>query len=263
MSETSVAHGIISKDRLEQFAETFASKSPSMDNPLVEEAKIHMDSDGFHITAVDAANVCMVGPVDFAPRGFEHYESSGRATVGINLVSLIDRLDPAPKDALVEFTLDMETRKLRLSYDDADLTLRLIDPDTVRSEPDPADLDLPNTVTLTGERLNYATEITDMVSDHLFVEGRPDDREIVFRGQGDVDDATVSYSDEGVIDAKVNEAVESVYSLDYMKALVKPIPDDAEVTLRFGNEFPLKVSWESFDGALEVRETLAPRIQSE
>lgn len=261
MSEI-VVSGIVEKNRLVTFAETFAAKVIGEQSELVSEIKLHISGDGFHATAVDAANVAMVGPVTLAPRAFEAFDAPGSVTVGVNLTALVDRIDPADTSQLVEYGIDMETRHMNLRYGSADVSLALIDPDAIRQEPDISDLDLPNEVALSGEQLDHALTVTDMVSDHVFIDANPDDREIVFRGEGDTDDATVAYSDEEVADARVDESTTSVFSLAYMKALAKPIPDDAEVTIRFGDEFPARLTWDAFDGAFDVQQTLAPRIQS-
>lgn len=258
-----VVEGIAEKQRLVAFCETFASNPAGRKNPLVQEAKIYFSDEGMYALAVDAANVCMVGPATLAPRGFEHFDATGKATVGVNLTALVDRLDPAGKTDLVSFEIDMETRHMNLAYGSADVSIALIDPDSVRQEPDVPDIDLPNTVVLEGSALSHAVEVTGMVSDHLFLEGHPDEREVVFRGKGDVDDATVAYGDDDTLDGtKVSESCESVFSLDYLKALTHPIPDDAEVTVKFGDEFPATLSWDTFDGAFTVNQNVAPRIQS-
>lgn len=257
-----IVEGIVEKHRLVSFCETFAANVPGNKAPLVQEAKIHFGDEGMYATAVDAANVAMVGPATLAPRGFEHFDTRGQATMGINLTALVDRLDPAGKSDLVEFEIDMETRHMNLSYGSANVSIALIDPETVRSEPDIPDVDLPNEVVLEGSALAHAIDVTAMVSDHVYVEGYPDDRKVVFRGQGDTDDATVAYSDEEVIDADVSDACESVFSIGYMQGVSNPVPDDAEVTLQFGDELPVLLRWEAFDGAFDVRQTVAPRIQT-
>lgn len=260
MSEI-VVSGIIEAGRLSDFAETFASKAVGMDQPLVHEAKLHFDEDGVRVICVDAANVAMLGPCQLHPRAFEHYEPTGSVTIAIDLTKLINRLGPADYSQPVEFEIDMETRHFRLSYGAAETTIAMIDPESVRNEPDVPGLDLPNMVTLTGEKLSDAIDVVDMVSDHIDVLGDVDGRCVVFRGRGDTDDATVTYSDEDVLDSDVVENHESKFSIDYMRALAKPIPDDAEVTIHFGDEFPIRMGWSMFDNAFDVTQTLAPRVQ--
>lgn len=263
MSEI-IASGIIEARRLEAFAETFASKPPGAKTPLIHEIKLHFDRDGFHVTAVDPANITMVGPTTFHARGFDHYEAPGQAVVGVDLRTLLERISRADSDQLIEFQIDMETRNMDLSYGPADLSMSLIDHESVRVEPDVPDLDLPNTFTVTGETLSESISFADMVSEQLTIEGRPDERELVIDAEGDTDDVTVTYDDEDeeLLDARIGEDAETIISLAYMKHVAKPIPDDSEVTVSFGDEFPVILEWEAFDGAFEVRQTVAPRIDT-
>lgn len=263
MSDEIIASGILPARDLEQWAETFHSKGKNQNSALLHEAKVHFDSDGVHVTAVDAATVAQFDDTTLSPRAFEAYTAEGQAVIGIAFDNLIDKLGPASKDELVEFEVDMATRHLRLRYGSAEVTLAMIDPETVRSEPDSPDLDLPNTVTLTGAQLRRAVEVTKMVGDHIDIEADPDSREVTFRSQGDTDDADVTYDDADLDDPTVvAEETVSIYSLGYLDALTKPIPDDSAVTLTFGEDLPMYLDWEAFDGAFTVRQMIAPRIQS-
>lgn len=257
-----VVSGIIEKKRLVSFVETFHTGSIGNNNtPLVQEAKLHFDGDGITARAVDSANVCMVGPVSLAPRGFEAYESPGRVTIGVSLSALLDKLGPAESDQLVEFEVDMETRHLVLRYGTTEISQALIDPESIREEPDVSDLDLPNTLVVEGSAFSHAVTVADMVSGHVTIEGRPDEREVRFYAEGDTDDVNDTLGDEDTLDGtKIAEAAESLFSLDYLDCLANPIPDDAEVTIQFGQEFPTILTWEAFDGEMEARQQLAPRI---
>lgn len=261
MSEI-IAECILSKRALTQWAETFTASGTGTD-PFVQEVKAHFNNDGVRVAAVDPANIAMIAPATLSPRAFESYDAPGSVTIGVNLTTLLDRVGHADADDLLHLAVDMETRKLQIEYGAADLRMGLIDPEAIRSEPDAPDIDLPNTVTLTGAALAEALDIVEMVSDHVEIECDPDAREVVFRGGGDIDDATVAYGDEDLADpTDVPESTLSLFSIDYLQAFADPIPDDAAVTLALGDEFPTVWEWSALDGAFEVTEMCAPRIQS-
>lgn len=254
MSEI-VAEGIIEARTLRDYLGVFT--------PLVEEAKVHWNDGGLEARFVDPANVCSVHPTTLSAEAFESFDAPGSATIGVPISKLVDRLKPADADALVRLAVDMETRKLQIDYGRASQTLRLIDPSAIRKEPDIHDLDLPNTATVEGAAWDEALTVADLVSDHVFVKGDPDERRFVVSAEGDSDGAEVVFGDEDVLDAEVSTESESVFSLDYMQELAEPIPNDAEVHLQFGHEFPIVVEWSAHDGALETTGILAPRILSE
>lgn len=249
--------GIIQVDVLEQWFAVF--------DPLVNETRILIDEDGWHGAMVDPANVAMIRQCDLAPRAFESYDTPGTVRVGVNIERFLDALGPAASDDLVQISLDMETMHFEVEYRTVEQSIALIDPDAIRNEPDTPDLDLPNRVATTGDYLDEAVTVADLVGDHLFVQCDPDaDPPIRLYSQGDTDDAGVRWShDETGDGTELTAATESLFSLEYMKELVDPIPGDATVTLTCGDEFPIIMDWTAAAGDLSVRQMCAPRIQSD
>jgi proliferating cell nuclear antigen len=65
-----------------------------------------------------------------------------------------------------------------------------------------------------------------------------------------------------VIDLSPGEA-DSLFSLDYLKDIQKSIDGDDELTIRLGEEFPMKMETQFANGDGDVLFMLAPRIDSE
>lgn len=249
-----IASGIIEAGTLTQYIEAFT--------PLVSEAKVHFNDDGFEVRVVDSANVCTINPGTLDKTAFESFDSPGSATIGVPLEKLLDRLDMAGGDDLVYLAVDMETRRLRVKYGRANQTLALIDPQRIRKEPSKPELDLPNWFTIDGGTLSEAVKFADMVSDHVDLIGEPDNERVVIFAEGDVDDMEYVLEGDDIIAGHIDADAMSIFSLDYIKEIAKPIPDDSEVTIQFGDEFPLKLAWSACDDAVSVDVALAPRIQS-
>ncbi|MHB9287288.1 DNA polymerase sliding clamp [Halobacteriales archaeon Cl-PHB] len=226
---------------------------------LVDECKIHLNEDGLEIKAVDPANVGMVD-MRLDETAFESYETDG-GVIGVNLVRLMDIAGMASGDQLVHLQLDEETRKLHISIDGLEYTLALIDPESIREEPDLPDLDLPATIVIEGRDIDRAVTAADMVSDHI--ELGVDDAEEVFyvSAEGDTDDVHLELGTDDLISLVAGEAA-SLFSLDYLKDMNKAIPSDAEVTIELGEEFPVKMHFDVAEGDGVVTYMLAPRIQS-
>jgi proliferating cell nuclear antigen len=226
---------------------------------LVDECKIHLEGDGLEIRAVDPANVGMVD-LSLDAAAFESYEADG-GVIGVNLVRLKDIAGMADADQLVHLELDEETRKLHISIDGLEYTLALIDPESIREEPDLPDLDLPATVVIEGRDIDRAVTAADMVSDHI--ELGVDESEAVFyvRAEGDTDDVHLELGVDDLIDLVPGEA-SSLFSLDYLKDMNKAIPADAEVRVELGEEFPVKLHFDIAGGEGTVTYMLAPRIQN-
>ena len=228
---------------------------------IVNEAKLHLDEDGLHVTAVDPANVAMVdASVDAA--AFEAYDATG-GLIGVDLSRLEDVLGFANAGDLVHLELNAETRKLEIEVDGLSYTLALIDPQSVRQEPDIPELDLSARVVFEGAELTRGIDAVDLVTDHIRFEADPDSKEFAISGEGDTDDVSVTLDREDLIDAQVDDGAASLFSLDYFKDLKSAIPGDAEVKMRLGTEFPVKTSFTTEEGTVDVLYMVAPRITSE
>ena len=129
---------------------------------LVDECKIRLNDDGLSIRAVDPANVGMTD-MSLATSAFESYDADG-GVIGVNLERLNDALAMGSSGDLVQLELDEETRKLNIEIGTFSYTMALIDPDSIRKEPDIPDLELPATIVLTGKDLDRGLSAADLCS---------------------------------------------------------------------------------------------------
>jgi proliferating cell nuclear antigen len=230
---------------------------------LVEECKIRLNDDDLSIRAVDPANVGMVD-LTLEAAAFESYEADG-GVIGVNLKRLEEIAKMANADDLVHLELDEETRKLHIQIDTADsqlsYTLALIDPDSIRKEPDIPDLDLPASIVLEGAQLDRGIKAADMVSDHISLRVDEEEERFHVEAEGDTDDVDLTLTKADLIALTAGPAA-SLFSLDYLKDMNKAIPKDAEVTVELGEEFPVKLHYTIAEGQGQVTYMLAPRIQS-
>ncbi len=240
-------------------AETLKTALDSV-SVLVDECKIHLDEDGISIRAVDPANVGMVD-LSLDAAAFESYEADG-GLIGVNLSRLEDIAGMAGSGQLVELELDEATRKLHIQIDGLEYTLALIDPDSIRQEPDIPNLDLPAEVVIEGKDIDRAVKAADMVSDHIALGVDAGDDQFYVQAAGDTDDVHLELDESDLIDLQAGDA-ESLFSLDYLKDMNKAIANDAEVTMELGEEFPVKLHFDIAEGNGNVTFMLAPRIQSD
>jgi proliferating cell nuclear antigen len=240
-------------------AETLRAALDSV-SVLVDECKVHLEEDGLHIRAVDPANVGMVD-LHLDADAFESYEADG-GLIGVDLARLDDIASMADSGQLVQLELDEETRKLHIQIDGLEYTLALIDPDSIREEPDIPDLDLPARIVIEGRDIDRAVTAADMVSDHIALGVDADVEQFYVDAEGDTDDVHLELDREDLVDLTAG-AAHSLFSLEYLKDMNKAIPGDAEVTVELGEEFPVKMHFSVAEGMGEVTYMLAPRIQSE
>lgn len=227
---------------------------------LVDECKIHLNEDGLAIRAVDPANVGMVD-LSLDASAFESYEADG-GVIGLNLSRMQEIAKMADAGQPVSLELDEETRKLEIQIDGLEYTLALIDPDSIRQEPDIPDLDLPAEIVVEGRDINRAVKAADMVSDHIALGVNEGDETFYVEAQGDTDDVHLELDTDDLIDLTAGPA-HSLFSLDYLKDMDKAFPSAGEITMELGEEFPVKIHFEIAEGQGQVTYMLAPRIQSD
>jgi proliferating cell nuclear antigen len=163
---------------------------------------------------------------------------------------------------LIQLELDEETRKLHIQIEGLSYTLALIDPDSIRQEPDIPDLDLPAEIVLEGNQMDRGIKAADMVSDHIRLHVDEEEEAFYIEAEGDTDDVDLKIGSDELISLQAGPA-DSLFSLDYLKDMNKAIPSDAEVTIELGEEFPVKLHYEFGEGMGHVTYMLAPRIQSD
>jgi proliferating cell nuclear antigen len=228
---------------------------------LVDECRLRMNGDQLKIRAVDAANVGMVD-ADLSASAFESYNAT-TGVLGVPLDRLEDVLMFADSTDLVHIELNAETRKLEIETNGMEYTLALIDPDSIRKEPDIPDMGLDNTFSIEGADFNRAIKAADMVSDHLeiatHVTGRSDIVE--FSAAGDTDDVQLELDRGDLVMCDVIDGESALFSLDYLKDIKKPIPKDSVVHVKTNDTMPLKMNVEMADGALDLNYMIAPRIE--
>ncbi len=227
---------------------------------LVDECKIRLNEEELSIRAVDPANVGMVD-LTLEAAAFESYSADG-GVIGVNLARLEDIAGMAASGDLVHLELDEETRKLHIEIDGLSYTLALIDPDSIRQEPDIPELDLPAEVVVEGAQLNRGVKAADMGSDHIRLRVDENEESFYIEAEGDTDDVDLKLTREDLIAFSPGPA-DSLFSLDYLKDMNKAIPADAEVTVELGEEFPVKLHYGFGEGLGQVTFMLAPRIQSD
>ncbi|WP_115864225.1 DNA polymerase sliding clamp [Halorussus litoreus] len=227
---------------------------------IVDEARIHIDKNGISMRAVDPANVAM-DDLDLNAAAFESYDATP-GIVGVDLGRFADVVGMANKDDLVQLSFDQQTRKLVIHVDDVEFTMACLNPKTIRAEPEIPDLDHPAEVTISRDALDRGVKAADMVSDHIRF--TMDDVPELFsiEAEGDTDDVSLEIDSEDLEDVTAADA-EGLFSLDYLKDIVRTIPKGTAVRMTFGTDLPVIMAYELADGDGQVNRMLAPRIRTD
>jgi len=230
-------------------------------NAIVEECKLNTTPSGIQITAVGPANVAMID-LSIDEAAFESYDADG-GTLGVNVERLLDVVGMGDSGDLVQLELNPETRKLDIEISGLSYTLALIDPDSIRQEPDIPDLDLDATLVFEAATLSRGLTAADLCSDHVQLSADPAAEAFHIAAEGDTDDVDLEVGSDELLSAQVDGDCESLFSLDYLNDIERPLGGDTKVSLRLGSEMPIKLRYSLGEGGVEVVNMLAPRIDSE
>ncbi|AFH22107.1 PCNA-like protein [environmental Halophage eHP-16] len=231
---------------------------------IVDESKLRFDETGLQSRAVDPANVAMAD-VTVPDAAFKRLNvGDDETTLGINLETLADVLGMAESGDDLIARLNAETKKLELSFPNTGLeyTCALIDPDAIRQEPDIPDLDLGGEFVVPGRAIDRGLSAADLVSDHIRFEGVADDT-LRLSADGDTDTVDLVI-DDTLIDGELtsDDQTESLFSLEYLNDITRPIGSDTAVTVDLGSEMPVKLHFGMGDD-INVSAMVAPRIQGD
>lgn len=233
---------------------------------LVDETKLHVTNSGLEYTAVDPANVAMV-ELNAPAECFDAYNVE-ETVLGLNLSEVMGSLRAGRKRAGDEITLSVTGDRLsstvQRDYDGTEMDLRnnvrLIDPDSIRQEPDIPELDMPKSAAVPRMLFQDVAEQVYEFSDHIRFASDGD--ALVIDDNHDATTAVVKDALEAT-----DEDVSSTFSLDYIKDEVKAFKAIGadELTVKFGQESPVRFEFTTELNGAEVTGSWfqAPRIQSE
>ena len=161
---------------------------------------------------------------------------------------------------MVELAYNDESGQATINIGRIDLNLRPLDNTTLNPPNVPA-LELPCGVTISGSELAQALRAAKMAGD--LVNLSITDSSFAVNVKGSTDEVNVEFSKDELTAIDCSDAARSQYSLTYLTPMAKIFQGIDNVNLRFGENFPLKLTFDFSDGAGHVQYFLAPRVEGD
>jgi len=240
---------------------------------LDSKAKVQADAAGLHVSLVDPANVGMIETTLYAD-AFESYslDASDEYLTGVDLKGLASAASIARKGATTADRLsvnfngeDRATLETEREYGSTTVergeTAALLNPDTIRTEPDIPDLE----TTIRGEVESLPfRDVLDDVSEHAYFETEGDD--LIVSEERDTSATAARFCD--VVTESPDDAGPTVYSIDYLSDMVSAIRSAKAESVRFeyAEEYPIKLHFERVEDETVLYDgtfMLAPRLMSD
>ncbi|MGD9275811.1 MAG: proliferating cell nuclear antigen (pcna) [Candidatus Pacearchaeota archaeon] len=229
------------------------SKAIDLINELVTEVRLKVNEFGMSITAIDPANVAMVG-FKLPKSAFIQFETDSEV-LGVNL----DSLKKILKRAGVRSSLTIEKKENQLNILIEDRIRRNFSLNLVEVESE--DKEMPNLefssrVNLNSVDLIASIEDASVVADacaFMINEGK-----FIIEAKGLNSARSEFSSDEAEIKA---EDCKSRYSLEYLSKFIKASKLTDKTILNFAEDHPLKMDVKAEH--MELNFILAPRVETE
>jgi len=235
--------------------------------PLIDEAKLHFNGDGLHVTAIDATNVVLID-ISLSATAFEEYTLyTDEFVTEVNIGQTRHLIRRARMNSDDTLTLKVAENQLYATvergYDNTNVVtedaIRTLDPDSIRQELELTNLNTHEVNCGFDAFRDGVTHVTELQDDARF---SFDSGDLVV--STDTDTAETSVRFEGVVpeDEEAEIILSETYLTDIFDSLKKGKTDD--VTVNIGNEVPIFIDFErERDGETIMHGTAvqAPRIQ--
>ncbi|WP_224447007.1 hypothetical protein [Haloprofundus salilacus] len=229
-------------------------------NALVDTAPVLFSEDGFYIETVDEANVAAV-TMCLQPDAFDYYNADG-LEVHLDIEQLTQILQKFDADQQVTIEYKKEDGRFEVSIESFTFDLSLIHPESVRGGQKAGEIEPPAEIVIDSSEIRKAVRLADMFSDELIM-GVDEKRGVFYiNAIGDSDSMAVSFSEGDKEVTKVTPSkAHSIYSRSYLSQITKNIPATEHLSIKLGQEYPAKITFEIADMNGHVTYGLAPRFR--
>lgn len=223
---------------------------------IVDEVTCTVDSEGFHMDAIDRSHICFVSlQLDYTV--FDSFECTVPERICLDTVEFMTILKRMKKNDVLGLSIDENNLIIKLMGDvEKKFQIRLIDMDY--ETPNAPKLDLPVMVEMESNLLKDALGDMDLFGDSLTF--KVDKDYVYIYTNGEFGDANFKYLHG---ETGINEVVESSYSIDKLKDILTASKFSDVVRIGLGNNMPVQIEFHNIsdDGVLSY--LLAPKINQE
>jgi proliferating cell nuclear antigen len=228
---------------------------------IIDEGILKITKDGISMVAADRA---MVAVVDFQilATAFDKFDVDQEHSIGMNIANLLSVLKRATAEDRATFNL--QDAKLEIVLENASRR-RFIIPllDISQEEVPPIDqLEFTGKAEVKPGILQSGIADAEVVADSVIFEAERN--RFGMRAEGDISSAQLELEkgNQSLLDLKTDGDIKSRYPLDYLKKMIKAAKIAESVSLEWGQDYPMKLSFKSTD-KVSLTFILAPRVAEE
>jgi proliferating cell nuclear antigen len=228
---------------------------------LIDEGIFKITKEGISLTAADRA---LVAVVDFkiSSKAFDEYEVDKEHAIGVNIGNFLSVLKRA--GAKDKATFILQDSKLEIILENSSKRRFLIPLLELSQEEVPPieQLEFTSKVEVKPEILQSGIADAEVVSDSVIFEASKEKFCMIAEGDISSSQLELEKGSEDLIEIKADGNIRARYPLDYLKKMVKAAKVADSVTLEWGQDYPMKLSFKLED-KLTLNFVLAPRVMEE
>lgn len=238
---------------------SYLKESISIISELVNEGCFKVRKEGIELSAMDPANVAMV-IFKLLPSCFIEYTVKEDVDLGINLAGFKQILRRSNATDSVTLLLD-DPKKLTIIFSSNTIrtfTLPVIEMES-REQKIP-NLSFQLEVSTHSSLLSSAVDDVSIIAESVQFLASPES--FILQGDGDLSHAKIEMKNCDETRITVETPAKSKYAVEYLKKMVQGSKISDTVSIRFDNNYPLKLEYKAIDKCL-LSFILAPRVDND
>ena len=226
---------------------------------MIDEAGISIDERGIRLRAMDPAHVALVD-FELNRDAFDKFEIKEPLVLGMDLERLNTILKRAGAGDEISLTLDKENNTLRIKFKNSSTrTFNIPLIEVSEEELKVPALEFPSVVEINPGIVSEGIKDAEILSDHVTL--GMDEEFLYISARGDLGNVEVKVSKEEAIQFDAKKKCKSMFSIDYLKDMIKASDIANSVKISLGDNIPVKMDFLAPSARLSF--LLAPRIESE
>jgi proliferating cell nuclear antigen len=226
---------------------------------LIDEAHFKITKDGISLLASDRA---MVAVVDFqiSSKAFEKYEVGEDQSVGLNITNLMTVLKRAGTND--KLTLKLKEDKLEIIIEGQSRRRFVVPLIELREEEIPPidQLEFTSKVKISPSVLQNGISDAEVIGDSVIFDVNPNRFGMLAEGDVSMAELQLEKGNEALMELATGDgSVRARYALDYLKKMVKAAKIADTVSIEYGQDYPMRMSFTVSD-KLKLNFIIAPRV---
>lgn len=222
---------------------------------IVDECGFTFTEKGMNIRALDKSHIAFMC-VDIDKYFFDEYECQNGELAYLDINQLSKIMKRCKNNDIM--LLDVDSTNVKITFkgeSSRSFTLRLIDEEY--QAPNPPQIDYPVNLNIPTMVLNDALTDMGIYSDNLSIGA--DEVQVKFKADGNFGEAETNY----IHGEKVTEYVQSQFSIEKLKEIMKTKGFTETLEIGLGNDMPLTIRMNNASDDAHINYMLAPRITTE